>query len=702
MNLLFRWRNKPQAPEIVLRRTGTLGAVVSREIPVSINSPRGYNFKGRTESNMTPLLSFAVLTTVVLTTALVPALEGQTDWPTFGHDPGGQRFSPLKQIDAANVSKLKLAWSYDTEAPPGPELPVQQGQGGRAGAAGASGAAAASRARQTEAIPLVIGNVLYLSTAYNRVVALEADTGKEIWVYQTTPDEGTPGMRGVNYWPGDRQSPAEIVLGTTNGKMLALNAKTGKLVPGFGTEGEVDLRKGVADKFPNARYYLSSPPQVYKNTLITGANNGEGPAFAPAGDPRGWDARTGKLLWSFHTIPQPGELNHDTWLDGQWENRGGANAWGFISVDVERGIVYVPLGSANTDFWGGDRKGPNLYGATLVALDANTGKMKWYFQATHHDNWDYDLPPAPLLLTVNRNGQKIPAVAQYGKTGLLFILDRLTGKPIFGVEERPVVSDNILPGDEVSPTQPFPVKPPALTRNTFSPNEVSTVTPEHEAFCKTQLAQDGGVLTGGPYAQYGPKMRVVFPSVLGGGNFGGISYSPDLGYIFANAQNLASMAKIEPNGTGGYRRLTAGIPGDFGEAPFWWPEKRWPCQQPPWGVLSAVNASTGDIAWQVPLGEFDELTAKGVPKTGTPNMGGSIATAGGLVFIGATIDNKFRAFDAKTGKELWKGELNGQGQSIPITFQGANGKQYVAIVASGGSFLRDPPSAGKLFVYSLP
>jgi quinoprotein glucose dehydrogenase len=628
----------------------------------------------------------AALTTVLLTAGLLSPIQAQTDWPTFGHDPGGQRFSPLKQIDVNNVSKLRLAWTYDTEAQVGPELPAP---GGRAGAPGA-----APRPRQTETTPLVVGNMLYLSTAYNRVVALEADTGKDIWVYQTTASEGTPGMRGINYWPGDKQSPAEIILGTNNGKLLAINAKTGKLVPGFGNEGEVELRKGVADSFPNARYYLTSPPQVYKNIIITGANNGEGPAFAPAGDPRGWDARTGKLLWQFHTVPQPGEANHEGWQEDQWKNRGGANAWGFLSVDAERGIVYVPLGSVNTDFWGGDRKGLNLYGSTLVALDANTGKLKWYFQATHHDNWDYDLPPAPLLLTVNRNGQKIPAVAQYGKTGLLFILDRVTGKPIFGVEERPVVSDNPLPGDEFSPTQPFPLKPPALTRNSFSPNEVSTVTPEHEAFCKNLLAAEGGVLTGGPYAQYGPKTRVVFPGVLGGGNWGGISYSPDIGYIFANAQNLASIAKVEPNGTGSYRR--------FGEAEFWEPEKRWPCQQPPWGVLSAVNANTGELVWQVPLGEFDELTAKGVPVTGTPNMGGSIATAGGLVFIGATIDNKFRAFNAKTGKQLWKAEMSSAGQSIPISFQGKDGKQYVAIVASGAGFLRNPPSPGKLFVYSLP
>jgi len=641
---------------------------------------------------MRPLFFF-----LMLAPSLAPALRGQSDWPTFGHDPGGQRFSPLKQINTRNVSRLKLAWSYDTEAPVG--FAPEPGRG-RAAANGAGGAAGGGgqRSRQTESIPLVIGNLLYLSTAYNRVVALEADTGKEIWIYETTQDQGIPGMRGINYWPGDKQSPPEIVLGTTTGKMLAINAKTGKLVPGFGTEGVVDLRKGVADDFPNAHYGLISPPQVYKNILITGANNGEGPAFGPAGDPRGWDASTGKPLWRFHSIPQPGEPNHETWKDGQWEKRGGANTWAYMTVDVERGIVFVPLGTPNTDFWGGDRLGPNLYGSSLVALDANSGKLKWYFQVTHHDNWDYDLPPAPLLLTINRNGQKIPAVAQYGKTGLLFILDRVTGKPIFGVEERPVLSDNPTPGDEYSPTQPFPLKPPVLTRNTFNPEtEISTVTLEQEKFCRELLASDGGHIGGGPYAQYGPKPRVVFPGVIGGGNWGGISFDPELGYIFANSQNLASYGKLSPTDDGRYRRTSPG-----GVAPFWEPTKRWPCQQPPWGELSAVNANTGDVVWRVPLGEFDELTAKGVPKTGTPNLGGSMTTGGGLVFIGATIDNKFRAFDARTGKELWKTDLGAAGQAIPISFQGKNGKQYVAIVASGGGFLSNPPSPGKLFVYALP
>jgi quinoprotein glucose dehydrogenase len=636
---------------------------------------------------------------IVLLAMLVCTVQGQSDWPTFGHDPGGQRFSPLKQIDTTNVSKLKLAWSYDTQAPVEPS-PAQapggragQGQGGGAPGQGQGGGGFA-RVRQSETMPLVVGNVMYMSTAYDRLVALEADTGREIWVYQLK-GLGTPGMRGINYWPGDGQSPARIIFGTTTGKMLAVDANEGQLVPGFGEHGVVDLRQGVADEFPNATYRLSSPPTIYKNVIITGATNGENPPNAPSGDPRGWDAKTGKLLWRFHSVPQPGEPNHEAWQGDEWKNRGGANTWGYITVDVERGIVYVPLGAPNSDFWGGDRKGSNLYGSSLVALDAMTGKMKWYFQTVHHDNWDYDLPPAPLLLTVNHDGRRIPAVAQYSKQAFLYILDRVTGKPIFGIEERPVLSDNQAPDDVPWPTQPFPVKPPALTRQTFNLDEVSKVTPEQEKYCRELLATDGGVIGGGPYAQYGPKTRVVFPGVIGGGNWGGISFNPDLGYIFANSQDLATIGKLTKTDDGRYRR--AG-----GVSPFWEPTKKWPCQQPPWGELSAVNANTGEIVWQVPLGEFDELTAKGVPKTGAPNLGGSIATAGGLVFIGATTDHKFRAFDARNGKELWVTDVGVSAHAIPITYQGRNGKQYVAVMASGGGFLESPSAPGKLFVYSLP
>jgi glucose dehydrogenase len=617
----------------------------------------------------------SIITTLL---ALVPsALVGQTDWPTYGHDAGATRYSPLKQINTKNVSELHLAWSYDTEANAGDGAP--------------------RRASLSETTPLVVGNVMYMSTPYNRVVALEPETGKEIWKYRSP---GTPAYRGIAYWPGDNKFPPQIVFGTTDGLLISLNAKTGQPVPGFGKEGIVNLREGVADKYPDNPYGLSSPPTIYHSLVITGSHTQESPSLGPSGDIRAWDLHNGKLVWTFHTVPRPGEPNHDIWQDQQWEDKSGTNCWGIMTVDLQRGIVFIPLGTPTPDYWGGERKGSNLYGSSLVALDAGTGKVKWYFQTTHHDNWDYDLAAPPVLIDVMRDGRKIPAVAEISKQTLLFIFDRSTGKPIYGVEEREVARDNPTPGDENWPTQPVPVKPPPLGRTSFKPEEISTVTPEHEAFCKQLLASEGGSMTGDLYAQYGVKQRVVFPSFLGGANWGGASYDPQLGFIFTNTQNLGGIFKLvkNPDGDRWVRKGPALSP----RARFWQPETLWPCQQPPWGELSAVNVNTGDVVWRVTLGEYDELTAKGVAKTGALNIGGTTVTAGGLVFIGGTLDRKFRAFDSRSGKELWVTKLHAPAHAVPITYEGKSGKQFVAVMASGDSYLGDPVTPGKLYVFALP
>jgi quinoprotein glucose dehydrogenase len=625
-------------------------------------------------------------------------MYSQTDWPAYGHDPGGQRYSPLKQINAKNVSQLKLAWKFDPQAPV-PASPSAEGAPPDAPARAGRG----PRVRRSQATPLVAGGVLYLSTAYNRVVALEPETGKKIWEYESAHP---PAQRGISYWPGEKQLPPQIVVATADGWLISLNAKTGKPVPGFGQEGMVNLRTGVADKFPEKAYGLSSPPAIYKHLVITGSRVQESPALGPSGDVRGWDMRTGKLVWTFHTIPRPGEPNHDAWTGDEWVDKSGANSWGFITVDARRGILFIPIGTPTTDFYGGDRKGSNLYGSSLVALDAETGKMKWYFQTTHHDNWDYDLQAAPALIEVTQNGKRIPAVAQSTKQGLLFIFDRLTGKPIYDVEERPVASDSTVESDSFWPTQPFPVKPPPIARNSFKPEEISTVTPEHEAFCKGLLGQEGGALSGGPYAPFGPKLRVIFPGWQGGGNWGGTSFDPNSGLLFVNTKDEGMINKLVKSEDGStYIRVGPDDKSlELGSDQYFWdPKHGWPCQQPPWGALTAVNVNTGEIAWRVPLGSDDELEAKGVPKTGLPNMGGSIATAGGVVFIGASADARFRAFDSHTGQELWATQLAEIAQAVPITYQGKNGKQYVAIMAGAGNrpgFTSKEP--GGLYVFALP
>ena len=488
------------------------------------------------------------------------------DWPMHGRDAGAMRFSPLKQITTQNVSKLKLAWTYDTPAevpPPAPEeganadvAPAGAVNGNvPAGAPQETPAAATTnpgrpRPIQSEATPLVVNGVMYLSSSYNRIVALDADTGREIWVKNIGHQ---PSMRGLAYWPGMAGYGPRLVFGTTDeaALMMELDPKTGEFVKEFGDGGKVDLRKGVGEKFPKLRVALSSPPAIYRHLAITGNHSQEAPSLGPSGDIRAWDLRTGKLVWTFHTVPRPGEENHEVWRGDQWVDRAGTNSWGFITVDEQRGIAYVPLGAPATDFYGADRLGSNLYGSSLVALDALTGKLKWYYQTTHHDNWDYDLTSPPALIDVKRGGQTIPAVAQFTKQGLLFIFNRVTGQPIFGVEERPVVSDNPLPGDEYSPTQPFPLKPPPLARMTFSPAEVARVTPDHEKYCRGLLELEGGVMTGGPYAQYGPKLRVIFPGWTGGGNWNGSAFDPSLGYLFVA---LAGHGHAEQDGEEHERR----------------------------------------------------------------------------------------------------------------------------------------------------
>jgi len=591
--------------------------------------------------------------------------QDASEWPAYGRDPGGTKYSPLDQINTRNVSGLVRVWSYHT------------GERGT-----------------WENTPIVVGGVMYFATQKNRVVALQPETGKELWTYDPK-STGVSEHRGVSYWPGGSGTKPRIIL-ATEARLIALDAKSGKPALDFGDNGEVNLRTGVADDYPKAHYAITSPPAIYKGLIILGPSVQEGPSKGPSGDPRAFDARTGKLVWRFHAVPRPGEPGNETWGPDGWKDRAGPSSWGAMTIDTERGMVFIPMGNPADSFYGGDRKGTNLYANSVVALDASTGKLRWYFQTVHHDLFDFDMSAPPSLVDATVLGKRVPAVAEFSKNGLLFVLDRLTGKPVWGVEERPVPPSDV-PGEAAWPTQPFPLKPPPLTRLSMTKEEVSNISPEAHAYCLEQFEKLTAL---GPYAPFSVKgPRLTFPSSMGGANWAGVSYDPKLGYIFANASNIGQTGQMVAN--------PPGSPVPFrnqGAYTRFMDKDGYPCNQPPWGELSAVDTHTGDVAWRIPLGSFDELEAKGLKNTGAINLGGSIATAGGVLFIAATADGKFRAFESRTGKELWVTKLDSVGNATPITYRGSNGKQYVAIVAGGPGHLRGSPipPSDVVIAFALP
>jgi glucose dehydrogenase len=606
-----------------------------------------------------------IFQTILLASIAVPSLHGQTEWISYGHDQTGQRYSPLTQINAKNVSKLKLAWQYGVD--PGAVDPN------------------ANRVLTgTEAVPIMAGGILYTPTLHHTIVALEPETGKEIWKYELGRAAAAP-LRGVTYWAGDKEFPPEILAGTSDGRLVALNAKTGKLVPGFGNEGTINLRIGVTEKFPDAPYHMASPGAVYRNLIVTGAQGKEDDPDGPAMDVRAWDLHTGKQIWTFHPLPRPGEAGYETWPKDNWIKGGSPANWGSITIDAQRGLLFLPIGQPAAQYYGGARHGQNLYSSSIVALDANTGKVRWYFQLTHHDVWDYDAEAAPTLMDIVREGKKIPVVVAVSKPSLMFFLDRETGKSIYPMEERPVPQSDV-PGEQTSPTQPFPLKPPPLARVSIKPDEVFKGEPEHEKFCRDLVEKIGGVHNQGSYTPYSSKeFRIIFPGQQGGANYGGVSVDPTLGYVFVNTRDVGGMGRLDKSPEGdqvAYRRYSPLGKGSV-NARFWDPATQLPCQQPPWAHLTAVNANTGEIAWRVPLGTSDELEAKGIHNTGAFGQGGPIATAGGLVFIAGTIDKRIRAFESRTGKLAWEGKLDVEGHTNPMTYMGRNGKQYLVIVSSG-------------------
>ena len=591
------------------------------------------------------------------------------EWRWFGRDPGAQRYSPLTQITPANVATLQQAWVFDTGS------------------------------QNLQVTPLVIDGMMYF-TGGRKVFAVEPETGKQIWSYE---GRGAVSRRGVGYWPGGARASPRLYTAEGDGFMTALDAKTGRPYYAFGNEGLVDLKHSIRGDVEGP-FNLVTPPVVYRDIVITGGSNTEGePSRGLYGDIRGWDARTGKLLWSFHTVPRAGEPGVETWDGESWKNRSGTNAWTYMTVDVDRGLVFAATGSPTNDFYGADRKGKNLYGNSVIALDANTGQLKWFQQLVHHDLWDWDLPAAPTLIEVTQNGRRIPAVAQITKMSTLFIFNRVTGEPLHGIEELPVPQSDV-PGEATWPTQPFPIKPPPLARTTFDPaNDMYTLTSEHAAYCR-DLWDKNTMYTKGIFTPAGlDRTMVMFPSTLGGGNWSGLSYDPTRSIVFTNIMNLGQVARMEPRPDataerGAYRRTS---PWGTAYGRFWNPKTRMPCSAPPFGELLAIDVNRAEVIWRTPLGSFEELEAKGFDKTGSPNIGGTIVTASGLIFVGATIDNRFRAFDARSGAKLWETTLDASAHATPMTFMGRDGRQYVVIAASGDGLLQSPPGR-TIVAFALP
>ena len=619
------------------------------------------------------------------------------DWPYYGHDPGGQRFSPLTAINRSNVSGLRIAWTFRT----GDAYQPKRG-----------------RPTAFEATPLYIGGTLYLSTPLGRVIALDPITGHQLWAYDSHVDKdggyGDYASRGVSSW-AENGIGRRIFIATIDARLIALQAATGKLCTEFGDNGIVDLRQGLRiAPHDFSDYEETSPPAVVGSTIVVGsaiADNGW--ANQATGEVRGFDVRTGKLKWSWDPIPQRSDNPAaQTWKNGSASRTGAANAWSVIAADPDRNLIFVPTGSASPDYYGGERLGDNLYADSVVALHADTGEIVWHFQTVHHDLWDYDVATPPLLFDLHKGGETIRAIAIGSKTGNIFILNRDNGQPVFGVEERPVPKSDV-PGETAAPTQPFPLKPAPITPQKMTADDAWGVDESDRQWCRDQIS---GLRMEGVFTPPSVRGTLSMPGNVGGQNWGGMTFDGIHNLLVLPESRLAAEVKLIPRADFESERDSPGrkLNGGWEFAPqrgtpygmmrrFLLSPKGLPCNAPPWGTLLAIDPSTGDKKWEVPLGRL--YVGKDRPATspewGSVVLGGPIATAGGLVFEAGTLDNAIYAFDVETGKQLWRGDLPTSARATPMTYQGIDGKQYLVVSAGGHQPAGSQPLGDYVVAFSL-
>ncbi|HKV26374.1 MAG TPA: pyrroloquinoline quinone-dependent dehydrogenase [Candidatus Acidoferrum sp.] len=673
----------------------------------------------------------------------ISAIEGNSDWPSYGDGPEDTHYSNLTQINRSNVKELSEAWRYDTGE-----------EGG------------------LETTPIVVDGVLYGITPTQKVFALDAGTGKVRWKFDSGI-KGTQPDRGLAYWSDGRVK--RVLVGVMN-FLYELDAGSGRPVATFGTDGRVDLREGLGRDAAKQSIALTSPGIVYKDLIIVGGREPE-TLPAPPGDIRAYDVRTGKLRWAFHTIPHPGEFGYESWAKEAWKYSGAANNWAGMALDPGRGIVYVPTGSAAFDFYGANRAGDDLFADCEIALNAETGERIWHFQEVRHDIWDRDFPSPPVLVTVERNGKKVDAVAQTSKQGFVYLFDRANGQPLFPMQSRRYPASNV-PGEVAAVQQVLPSEPAPYARQFLSEDMLTTRTPEAHTWAVEQFRK---FRSDGQFVPFSVgKDTVVFPGFDGGAEWGGPAVDPQTAILYVNANEMAWTGALAPNGpentpkavylsqcsvchgekmmgsppampslAGVGKRLTpqqigATIRNGKGRMPafrnfddgelyalidflvsgeskemestepappgmnyrftgyhkFLDPDG-YPAIAPPWGTLSAIDLNTGNYVWKINLGEYPELAAKGLKNTGTENYGGPIVTAGGLLFIGASdFDKQFRAFDKHTGELLWSTTLPFAGNATPVTYE-VGGRQYVVIAAGGGKDLKSR-SGGVYVAFALP